>query len=143
MSQEPIPPSDIRFKAFHASRPGGQHIHKVATAVRVVHIPTGTTATCQTERSQTQNRRYAMRLLAAKLRKIQEEEQRETHRQLRGTPPPPTWGSRVRSYSLQPSQQIVDHRTSYRSTQALAIVQQGLIDSLIDAALLSHTRPDG
>ena len=138
--QDLFDPSDIRFDAFRASGHGGQHIHKVSTAVRLVHIPTGVTVTCQTERSQSQNRTYATRLLAAKLRKIREDQEQEEFRQLRGNPPPPTWGRRTRSYSLQPSQHIVDHRTGHRTTQALATVQESLIDAFINAALLARAQ---
>ena len=131
------PPSyEIRFEAFHSSAPGGQHVQKVASAVRLVHIPTGITVTCQTERSQHQNRRYAMRLLMARLQEYHRLRQYEAKRSIRGQPPEPSWGMRTRSYTLQPRQHVIDHRTGHRTGNADAVIA-GNIDGLINASLLN------
>ena len=136
-----IPQSELRFDAFHSSAPGGQNVQKTATAVRLTHIPTGITATCQTERSQHQNRRYAMRLLTARIQEHKDRERELAMRTSLGQPEPPSWGNKDRSYILQPSQHIIDHRTGYRAGNAHTVIQQGQIDALIEAALLCHN-PD-
>lgn len=129
------PPQDIRFEAFHASAPGGQHVQKVASAVRLTHIPTGISVTAQTERSQLQNRRYAMRLLTAHIQEKHHREQEEAMRAIRGEPSIPTWGMRTRSYTLHPKQHVVDHRTGYRTSNATSVLE-GKLDDLITASLL-------
>ena len=126
---------DVRFEAFHSSAPGGQHVQKVASAVRLTHITTGISVTAQTERSQLQNRRYAMRLLTARIQKQHRREQEETIQAIRGQPSIPTWGMRNRSYTLQPEQHVVDHRTGYRTANTAAVLD-GKLDDLIYASLL-------
>ena len=110
--------SDLRIQAFQAGGHGGQHVNKVATAVRITHLPTGTVATCRTERSQLQNKQNAMRLLAARVQqKIKDERDVEAAR-ARGERPIATWGHRVRSYYLHSRRQVIDHRTGVRAESA-------------------------
>ena len=135
------PPHDIRFEAFHASAPGGQHVQKMASAVRLTHMPTGISVSAQTERSQLQNRRYAMRLLIARIQDKHRRQQEEDMRAIRGEPPIPTWGMRSRSYILQPEQHVVDHRTGYRTGNAAAVLE-GKLEDLINASLLQPTGQD-
>ncbi len=128
-------PKDLRTDTFHASGPGGQHIHKVATAVRIKHLPTGIVVACQTERSQKQNRDYAMRILRARLLERHELEQKRERLRLRGTPPPPRWGYQVRSYFLRPQHLVLDHRTGHRDPDPQRVLA-GNLEGFIEAALL-------
>ena len=130
-----IPQSELRFEAFHASGPGGQNVQKTATAVRLIHLPTGITATCQTERSQHQNRRYATRLLTARVQQ-HHKQQSDSINALTTPLVPPSWGNKDRSYVLQPTQHILDHRTGHRAGNALNTIEQGLIDDFLEASLL-------
>ena len=123
-----IQPADLEWSFFRASGPGGQHVQKVDTAVRLRHRPTGTVVTCQTERSQRQNRDYALRLLQARLLEQQDREERES----RERQPEAGWGNRIRSYSLQPRRYVHDHRTGHRE-QDVQRVLEGHIDGLIEA----------
>ena len=122
--------SDIAIDTFRASGPGGQNVNKLATAVRLTHLPSGVTAVCRTERSQLQNRNNAMRLLAVR---IEEKERRETlEKQVLGQDerPIPEWGHRVRSYFLHPRQQVIDHRTGVETGRALQVLQ-GWLDPFL------------
>ena len=119
--------ADVAMDAFRAGGPGGQHVNKVATAVRLTHIPTGITAVCRTERSQAQNRQNAMRLLAAR---INDRERREP-RLRRDDPPGPGREQRVRSYCLHPRQLVTDHRTGAQTRRAQDVLQ-GWLEPFLD-----------
>ena len=93
---------DLKIDFFHASGHGGQNVQKVATAVRLTHLPTGTIATCQNERSQHQNREFAMRILRARLLALQNEQRTEEVARLRGERISPEFGNQIRSYVLHP-----------------------------------------
>ena len=108
-----VSPRDLRTQTFRSSGPGGQHVQKVATGVRIIHLPTGITATCQSERSQQQNRQYAMTLLRARLAARKTEEDARQHAALRGERQTPGFGSRIRSYIFLPSRLVRDHRTQH------------------------------
>ena len=114
----PIPAREVELQTFRASGPGGQSVNKVATAVRVIHRPTGITAVSRTERSQLQNRENAMRLLRARVSRRQEEARESQLAAARGEPPQPTWGHRTRSYFIHPRQQVTDHRTGVSTGRA-------------------------
>jgi peptide chain release factor 2 len=128
---------DIRIDVYRSSGAGGQNVQKNATAVRITHIPTGIVVTCQNERSQTQNRENAMRVLRSRLLEIKEEQQVATLAELRGEYTKAEWGSQIRSYVLHPYQMVKDHRTNYEvgNTQ---VVLNGDIDGFIEAYLRSH-----
>ena len=129
----PIREDEVKFQAFRASGPGGQSVQKTATAVRLTHLPTGIVATCQTERSQHQNRNYATRLLQARvleyLRQIDEREPDAPHEQSSG------WGHRARSYILNPKAMVKDHRTGHQENDASRVLD-GCLDGFINADLL-------
>ena len=129
-----IKESDLRVEFFRSSGPGGQNVNKVETAVRMVHIPTGIVASCQSERSQSQNREKALRLIESKLVQRMEQERVQELDQLR-TKTKPEWGSQIRSYVLNPYQLIKDHRTEYETGNVDAVLERGELDGFIEAEL--------
>ena len=106
-----IRPEDIKMDVFRASGAGGQHINKTSSAVRLTHIPTGIVVSCQTQRSQFQNKDYAMKMLISKLIHIKEKEHKDTINDLKGVQMDIAWGSQIRSYVFCPYTLVKDHRT--------------------------------
>jgi peptide chain release factor 2 len=137
-----IRPEDLKMDFFRSSGPGGQNVQKVASAVRLTHLPTGLVVTCQTERSQHQNREYAMRILRAKLLDLENKQRAEDLAKLRGERVVPEWGNQIRSYVLHPYKSVKDHRTSYQSTNPDAVLD-GDLDGFIEAYLMSRLGEDG
>jgi len=133
-----IEPGDIKMDVYRSSGAGGQNVQKNATAVRLTHIPTGIVVTCQNERSQTQNREFAMRILRARLLELKQAEKEEERAVLRGEYTKAEWGSQIRSYVLHPYQMVKDHRTDYETGNAQAVLD-GQLDELIDSYLRSAT----
>ncbi len=131
-----IRPEDLKMDFFRSSGPGGQNVQKVASAVRLTHLPTGVVVTCQTERSQHQNREYAMRILRARLLDRQNRERAEELARLRGERVAPEWGHQIRSYVLHPYKSVKDHRTNYQSTNPDAVLD-GDLQGFISAYLMS------
>jgi peptide chain release factor 2 len=131
-----INPDDLRIDVYRSSGAGGQNVQKNATAVRITHLPTGIVVTCQNERSQTQNRENAMRVLRSRLLEIKEEQQVATLAELRGEYTKAEWGSQIRSYVLHPYQMVKDHRTEYEVGNAQGVLN-GDIDGFIEAYLRS------
>jgi peptide chain release factor 2 len=136
-----VNPDDIRIDVYRSSGAGGQNVQKNATAVRITHLPTGIVVTCQNERSQTQNRENAMRVLRSRLAEIKEEEHVATLTELRGEYTKAEWGSQIRSYVLHPYQMVKDHRTDYEVGNAQGVLN-GDIDGFIEAYLRSNI-PNG
>ena len=110
-------------------------MQKVASAVRLTHLPTGIVVSCQTERSQHQNREYAMRILRARLLKRQDDERAEELARIRGERANPEWGHQIRSYVLHPYKSVKDHRTNLQSTNPDNVLA-GDIDAFIEAYLM-------
>ena len=132
---------DLKMDFFRSSGPGGQNVQKVASAVRLTHLPTGIVVTCQTERSQHQNRDYAMRILRAKLLALREEERAQELSALRGDRVSAEWGNQIRSYVLHPYKSVKDHRTDHQMGNADAVLA-GEIDGFIEAWLVSRLGTD-
>lgn len=131
--QEPdLNQAHIKVHTFRASGPGGQHVQKSATAVRLVHLPTGITAQAQSERSQRQNLQHAMRVLAARINEAERVRDAELAREFRGTLPPASWSNQVRSYILNPKQMVKDHRTGHVEHDAQSVLTGG-VQPFIDA----------
>src|SRR5512138_1366245 len=121
-----IDPGDIKVDVFRSSGAGGQNVQKNATAVRITHIPTGIVVTCQNERSQTQNREFAMRILRARLLELKQAEKEEERAVLRGEYTKAEWGSQIRSYVLHPYQMVKDHRTDHETGNTQAVLDGNL-----------------
>ncbi len=129
-----IDPGDIKVDVYRSSGAGGQNVQKNATAVRITHIPTGIVVTCQNERSQTQNREFAMRILRARLLELKQAEKDEERAVLRGEYTKAEWGSQIRSYVLHPYQMVKDHRTEHESGNTQAVLD-GDLDKFMEAYL--------
>ena len=134
-----IRPEDIKMEAFRASGAGGQHINKTSSAVRLTHIPTGIVTSCQTQRSQFQNRDYAMKMLKAKLVELAEQQQKEKISDLQGVQMENGWGSQIRSYVFQPYTMVKDLRTGFEMGNIGAVMDgdlNGFINAYLKAASL-------
>lgn len=131
-----IRPQDLKADFFRSSGPGGQNVQKVSSAVRLTHLPTGIVVACQNERSQHQNREFAMRILMARLLERQNAERAEEIARLRGDHVSAEWGNQIRSYVLQPYRMVKDHRTGHETSNTDAVLDGG-IDGFLQAYLLS------
>ena len=125
---------DLRIDTYRAGGAGGQHVNKTDSAVRITHIPTGMVAACQNERSQTQNRETAMKMLVSKLVELKERENMEKLADIKGEIKKIEWGSQIRSYVFHPYKMVKDHRTN-AETGNVDAVMDGDIDFLITAYL--------
>ncbi len=129
-----IDPGDLKIDVYRSSGAGGQNVQKNATAIRITHLPTGIVVTCQNERSQTQNREFAMRVLRARLLELQQAEKDEEIAVLKGDYTKAEWGSQIRSYVLHPYQMVKDHRTDHEVGNAQAVLD-GNLDGFMEAYL--------
>ena len=129
-----IHPNELRIETFRASSAGGQHVQKNATAVRITHIPTGIVVQCQNERSLTQNKKNALRVLKARLLELKRQEQAKKLAELKGAYQKAEWGNQIRSYVLHPYQMVKDHRTGHEVGNAQAVLD-GDLDGFIEAYL--------
>ncbi len=129
-----INPEEIRIDTFRSSGAGGQHINKTDSAIRITHIPTGIVVSCQNERSQTQNKEMAMRMLIGKLTEKREEERQERDQDIKGEIKKIEWGSQIRSYVFCPYTLVKDHRTGFENADVDAVMNgdiQGFINDYL------------
>ena len=133
-----IDPEELRIDTYRSSGAGGQHVNKTDSAIRITHLPTGTVVQCQSERSQTQNKLAAMRVLQAKLLELKRKEQEAEISEIRGDQQEIAWGSQIRSYVFHPYSLVKDHRTNVE-TGNVSAVMDGEIDQFI-AAFLQKTK---
>ena len=137
--QVDIRPEDIEMQVFRSSGAGGQHINKTSSAVRLIHKPTGVVVSCQTQRSQFQNRDYAMEMLKAKLYQIAKQQHMDKIDDIKGVQNEIAWGHQIRSYVFMPYTMVKDHRTNYETGNVDAVMD-GDIDEFIFAYLKAASR---
>ena len=137
-----INPEDLRIDTYRSSGPGGQHINKTSSAIRITHLPTGIVVQCQNERSQFQNKDKAMQMLKAKLYLLEQQKNAEKLSGIRGEVTDIGWGNQIRSYVMQPYTLVKDHRTSEEISNVGAVMD-GNIDPFINAYLKwINTKPE-
>ncbi len=129
-----IDPDDLRVETFRSQGAGGQHVNVTDSAVRITHLPSGVVVACQAERSQLQNRNRAMALLAARLAERARKERDAEVNEIRGEQGEAAWGRQIRSYVLQPYQQVKDLRTDVEVGNVLGVLD-GDLDAFVEAYL--------
>jgi peptide chain release factor 2 len=135
-----IPEGDMEIVAFvRASGPGGQNVNKVASAVRITHLPTGLQVTCSVERSQQQNKRLAIALLKGRLELLEQSKRDAELKKLYGEKGAIAWGNQIRSYVLD-DRRVKDHRTNFETSNVESVLDRGELDRFIDAELRRRKR---
>jgi peptide chain release factor 2 len=125
---------DLKVETFRSSGPGGQHMQKTSSAVRITHIPTGLMASCQSQRSQYQNKEVALKVLRARLAEMELAKRAEEKARLKGEHISAGWGNQIRSYVLHPYKMVKDHRTGQETGNTGAVLD-GELDDLMEAFL--------
>lgn len=129
-----LDPDELRIETYRSGGAGGQHVNKTESAVRIIHIPTGISASCQNERSQHQNKANALAILASRLAQYQREQRAERLSEIRGDLTSADWGKQIRSYVMQPYQMVKDLRTNYETPNVHRVLD-GEIEEFIEAYL--------
>ena len=131
-----LEPDDLKVDVFRSSGPGGQHMQKTSSAVRLTHLPTGLVVSCQSERSQHQNKEIALKILQTRLLELELAKRAKERAKLKGKHIVAGWGNQIRSYVLHPYKMVKDHRTDYQTSNAEAVLD-GDLDGFITAYLRS------
>lgn len=132
-----INPDDLRIDTYRASGAGGQHINKTSSAIRITHIPTNIVVSCQSERSQIQNRETAMKMLKSKLYDLKEQEHKDRIEDLKGEQRDIAWGNQIRSYVFCPYTMVKDHRTNYEVGNVQSVMD-GDLDGFMESFLKNN-----
>jgi len=137
-----IAPDDVKVETFRSSGPGGQHMQKTSSAVRLTHLQSGVVVSCQSERSQHLNKEFAFKILRARLLEKEMEKREEEKSRLKGKRIEAGWGNQIRSYVLHPYRMVKDHRTGFETGRTEAVLD-GELDGFINAYLQSIMGKEG
>lgn len=133
-----IKPQDLKIDTYRSGGAGGQHVNKTESAVRITHLPTGIVVQCQNERSQLQNKEFALKMLKSKLAMLAEEEKQQQKDAQKSLDKKIEWGSQIRSYVLHPYNMVKDHRTNYQTSNTSAVLDGELTEFINSMLVLKN-----